>query len=314
MLYDFLLSSDFISGEEIAKRLNISRVAVHKKIQNLRKQGYIIEGIRGKGYRVIPRFDGLLPLELKLRLKTKIFGKEIITLESIDSTQRLIKELAEKGFPEGTLVIALEQTNGKGRMNRKWYSPRGGLWFSLLLRPLISPKDIYKLSLLFGVAITTSLEYYGIKASLKWPNDIIINNRKLCGILLEGDIELDKVNFVTVGIGINANFPSSILPDDLKISAISLYDILGKNIDRAELLCKILENSENLYIQAINNGFSNIISLWRSKSSIFGKSIEVKLLDRSIKGIAIDIDDDGSLILNQNGKIVKIYSGDVILL
>jgi BirA family biotin operon repressor/biotin-[acetyl-CoA-carboxylase] ligase len=314
MLYDFFLSSDFISGEKIAKKLNISRVAVHKKIQNLRKQGYIIEGVRGKGYRLIPRFDGLLPLELKLRLKTKVFGKEIITLESIDSTQILIKELAEKGFPEGTLVIALEQTSGKGRMNRKWISPKGGLWFSLLLRPSILSKDIYKLSLLFGVAITISLEHYGIKASLKWPNDIIINNRKLCGILLEGDIELDKVNFVTVGIGINVNFPSNILPNDLRSSSISIYDILGRNIDRAELLCKILEYSEKLYLQAINEGFSNIISLWRSKSSIFGKSIEVKLLDKSIKGIAIDIDDDGSLILNQNGKIIKIYSGDVIFL
>ncbi len=314
MLYDFFISSDFISGEEIARKLNISRVAVHKKIQNLRRQGYIIEGVRGKGYRLIPKFDSLLPLELKLRLKTKIFGKEIITLESIDSTQTIIKELAEKGLPEGTLVIALEQTSGKGRMNRKWISPRGGLWFSLLLRPPILPKDIYKLSLLFGVAIVISLEYYSIKASLKWPNDVIINNRKLCGILLESDIELDKVNFVAVGIGVNVNFPSSILPNDLKISAISLYDILGRNIDRAELLCKILKNSENLYIQAINEGFSNIISLWRSRSSMFGNPIEVKLLDKSIKGIALDIDNDGSLILDKNGEIIKIYSGDVIFL
>ncbi|MEM2525204.1 MAG: biotin--[acetyl-CoA-carboxylase] ligase [Candidatus Methanomethylicaceae archaeon] len=310
---DFFKNSSFISGEEIAKKLNISRVAVHKYIQKLRSQGYVIEGVCGKGYRLIPRPDGLLPLELKIRLNTKIFGKEIITLETIDSTQNFIKKLAEEGAPEGTLVIALEQKSGKGRMNRQWHSPKGGLWFSILLRPPFLPKEMYKLTLLFGVAVAKSLKIYGLEPYLKWPNDVLINNKKICGILLEGSTEADRIEYIAVGIGINANFLVDSLPEDVRKNATSIFEILNKKIDRAELLCEILKNSESLYLYAIKNGFSHIISLWKSLS-LFDKMVEIRLFNESIRGIAIDIDEDGALILNENGKIRKIYSGDVIFI
>ncbi|MEM1573578.1 MAG: biotin--[acetyl-CoA-carboxylase] ligase [Candidatus Methanomethylicaceae archaeon] len=310
---DFFKNSSFISGEEIAKKLNISRVAVHKYIQKLRSQGYVIEGVCGKGYRLIPRPDGLLPLELKIRLNTKIFGKEIITLETIDSTQNFIKKLAEEGAPEGTLVIALEQKSGKGRMNRQWHSPKGGLWFSILLRPPFLPKEMYKLTLLFGVAVAKSLKIYGLEPYLKWPNDVLINNKKICGILLEGSTEADRIEYIAVGIGINANFLVDSLPEDVRKNATSIFEILNKKIDRAELLCEILKNSESLYLYAIENGFSHIISLWKSLS-LFDKMVEIRLFNESIRGIAIDIDEDGALILNENGKIRKIYSGDVIFI
>lgn len=312
-IHDFFKNPSFISGEEIARRLNVSRVAVHKYVQKLRSQGYVIEGVRGKGYRLIPRQDGLLPLELKARLSTKIFGREIITLESIDSTQNFIKKLAGEGAPEGTLVIALEQKLGRGRMNRRWFSPKGGLWFSLLLRPPFPPREMYKLTLLFGVAVARSLRIYGIEPLLKWPNDLLVNDKKICGILLEGDVEADRVNYVAVGIGINANFSIDCLPEEVRRNATSLFEVLNRRIDRAELLCEVLKNSEELYLHTIENGFSYVISLWKSLSS-FGKTVEVRLFNESIRGIAVDIDEDGSLILNENGKLRKIYSGDVIFI
>ncbi|MEM3366130.1 MAG: biotin--[acetyl-CoA-carboxylase] ligase, partial [Candidatus Methanomethyliaceae archaeon] len=202
---DLLITGFFVSGQRIANELGVSRTAVFKRIQQLRKLGYNIEAIRRKGYRLVPRFDGLLPLEIKVRLKTRLFGKEIITLDSIESTQIYMGKLAEKGAPEGTVVIALEQTRGKGRMNRVWSSPRGGLWFSLLLRPSMPPKELHKLTLLFGVAIVTALKTFGIKASLKWPNDVLIDQRKVCGILLEASTETDRVDYIIAGIGINVN-------------------------------------------------------------------------------------------------------------
>ncbi|MGQ9759995.1 MAG: biotin--[acetyl-CoA-carboxylase] ligase [Candidatus Methanomethylicaceae archaeon] len=311
---ELLITSSFISGQKFAKSAGITRTAIFKRIQQLKRQGYNIESVRGKGYRLIPRFDGLLPLEVKAKLKTRVFGRTLITLDSVDSTQVFMRRLAEKGAPEGTVVVALEQRSGRGRMNRAWSSPKGGLWFSLLLRPSIPPIDLHKLTLLIGVAVAKSLEQYGIKASLKWPNDVLIDQRKVCGILLESSTETDRVEYVIAGIGLNANITLRDLPDAIRCSAISLYDILGTKVDRAELLSKILKNSEDLYISASEKGFSEIISLWRSLSSTIGRKVQVDLLDKTLTGYAVDIDEGGSLILETSDGLRKIYSGDVIFL
>ncbi|MCX8182458.1 MAG: biotin--[acetyl-CoA-carboxylase] ligase [Candidatus Methanomethyliaceae archaeon] len=311
---DLLIKGSFVSGQGAASAFGVSRTAVFKRIQQLRKLGYDIEAVRKKGYRLVPRFDGLLPLEIKSRLKTRIFGKEIITLDSVDSTQTYMGKLAEKGAPEGTVVLALEQTRGKGRMNRVWSSPRGGLWFSLLLRPSIPPKELHKLTLLFGVAIVTALQPLGINASLKWPNDVLIDRRKVCGILLEASTEIDRVDYVIAGIGINVNTSLTDLPSEICDSAVSLCDIIGTKIDRAELLCGILKNSEDLYLEASENGFSRVISLWRSNSCTIGQRVEVRMPDGALRGLAVDIDEDGSLLVKYDNGFKKIYSGDIILL
>lgn len=311
---DLLITGFFVSGQRIANELGVSRTAVFKRIQQLRKLGYNIEAIRRKGYRLVPRFDGLLPLEIKVRLKTRLFGKEIITLDSIESTQIYMGKLAEKGAPEGTVVIALEQTRGKGRMNRVWSSPRGGLWFSLLLRPSMPPKELHKLTLLFGVAIVTALKTFGIKASLKWPNDVLIDQRKVCGILLEASTETDRVDYIIAGIGINVNTSLTDLPSEIRNSAISLRDVLGTKVDRAELLSVILKNSEDLYLEVLERGFSRVLSLWRSNSCTIGRMVEVCMPDGILRGLAVDIDEDGSLLVNCKGIIKKVYSGDVTLL
>lgn len=310
-----LITGTYISGQKFAIGAGISRTAVFKRIQQLKAQGYNIEAVRGRGYRLIPRFDGLLPLEVKAKLNTRLFGRELVTLDSVDSTQAYMRKLAEKGAPEGTVVIALEQSSGRGRMNRPWFSPKGGLWFSLLLRPSIPPKDLHKLTLLLGVAVAKSLELYSIKASLKWPNDVLIDQRKVCGILLESSTETDQVKYVIAGVGVNANISLQDLPEGIKSSAISICDVLGKKIDRAELLSRILKNCEDLYISASEDGFSTIISLWRSLSSTIGHKVQVHLLDQTLIGRAMNIDEDGSLLLEMDGGgLRKIYSGDVTIL
>ncbi len=311
---ELLITGSFVSGQKVAKDAGITRASVFKRVRQLKKLGYNIEAVRGKGYRLIPRFDGLLPLEVKTRLKTRIFGRAPITLDRVDSTQAFMRKLAEKGAPEGTVVVALEQSSGKGRMNRSWFSPKGGLWFSILLRPSIPPKDLHRLTLLIGVAVVLAMKSYGIRPSLKWPNDILIDHKKVCGILLESSTDTDRVEYVIAGIGLNANIPLMEFPEEIRNSATSLSDVLGKKIDRAELLCNILKNSEDLYLSASEEGFSRIISLWRSLSCTLGQRVEARLHTGRFTGLARDIDEDGSLILECEGGLRKIYSGDVIFL
>ena len=303
-----------MSGQEAAERLGVSRTAVFKRISILRKQGYVIESAVGKGYKLSPRFDGLLPLEIRSKNKSKVFGREVVTKESVDSTQNCLRGLAEKGAPEGTVVVALEQTAGKGRMERRWSSPRGGLWFSLLLRPRIPLGEIYKLTLLFGASVSLALEPFNIKSLIKWPNDLLFEDKKLCGILTETSAEPERLTYVLVGIGVNANFSVRQLPEELRERSTSTYDILGKNIDRAELLGRILEKSEELYSEAGKSGFAPIIESWRRRSCTLGRKVMVKSIKETLKGLAVDLNDDGSLLLETGKKRVSVYSGDVTFL
>jgi BirA family biotin operon repressor/biotin-[acetyl-CoA-carboxylase] ligase len=308
---DLLIEGTFISGEEIARKVGVSRTAVFKHIRLLRRDGYSIESVRGKGYRLLPRFDGLLPLEVRVKARSTTFGKELITLRCVDSTQDYGRKVANAGAPEGTVVVALEQKAGKGRMRRTWSSPRGGLWFTLLLRPSIPMSELYKLTLLFGVSVARALDSYGLKPYLKWPNDVLVDGKKICGILLEISGEPDRVDYVLVGIGLNVNFSSRDLPDDIHSSSTSIYDALNRRVDRADLLCRILEDSEHLYLSAIKEGFQNVINAWRLMSCTIGRTVTVQSFGTSISGRAVDIDDDGSLIVKTKEGLKKVYSGDV---
>jgi BirA family biotin operon repressor/biotin-[acetyl-CoA-carboxylase] ligase len=225
-----------------------------------------------------------------------------------------MRKLAGEGAPEGTVVIALEQRLGRGRMNRTWFSPKGGLWFSLLLRPSIPPKDLHKLTLLLGVAVATTLVSFGVKASLKWPNDILIDHKKVCGILLEASTDTDRVEYVIAGVGMNVNNSLADFSEEIRNLAISLKEVMGTKIDRAELFSRLLKNIEDLYLEASERGFSSVISIWRSLSCTLGQMVEVHLLTGTLTGLALDIDEDGSLILKCEDGVRKVYSGDVVFL
>lgn len=306
-----LAGRSFVSGESLASELGITRAAVFKHIQNLRRQGYAIISVPGKGYRLEPRFDGLLAFEIVSKIRCRTFGKEIVVLEQAGSTQDELRELASKGAPEGTVVLALQQSSGKGRGGRKWASPLGGLWFSLLLRPKLPFRDLCKLSLLFGVAVARSLKKAGVKPSLKWPNDLLVGGKKISGILLEASAEPDRVEYVLVGIGVNANFIPRLLPAPLDQKSTSVLEVLGEKIDRASLLSSILTESEELYDLASKHGFGAIIEEWKANSSMMGKPARISYGGREFEGIAEGIGDDGALILRTPEGEERIYSGDV---
>jgi len=308
---ELLIRGTFVSGEDVARKLGVSRTAIFKRIRVLRSAGYSIKSVQGKGYRLLPRFDGLLPLEIRIKSRSTIFGRKIITLESVDSTQNYARKIADAGAPEGAVIVALEQRAGKGRMSRAWLSPKGGLWFTLLLRPSAPMGELYKLTLLFGVSVARALESYGLKPCLKWPNDVLVNGKKICGILLETSGEPDRVDYVLVGIGLNVNFSSRDLPEDIRSSSTSVYDVLNRRVDRADLLCQILKNSESLYLSAAKEGFKKVIDAWRSMPCTIGRTVTVQSFGGSISGRAVDIDDDGSLILETKDGRKKVYSGDV---
>lgn len=304
-----LSTGSVVSGESMASELGVSRTAIFKHVDRLRSQGYSIASLPGQGYRLEPRHDGLLPMEVRSRLKTRVFGGTVETLQSAESTQTVLRGRAEGGAAEGHVVIALEQKSGKGRGGRPWHSPRGGLWFSLLLRPTIPMRELYMLTLLFGVAVARSLRGLGLEASLKWPNDVLVGEKKICGILLETSGEPDKADFVIVGIGINANFSVGSLPEETRSDSASLLEALGEKVDRAALIASVLGESECLYSEASSAGFGRIIEEWKGKSSTIGREVEVTSLGRAIRGMASDIGPDGSLIVQTGGGVERVYSG-----
>lgn len=256
----------FVSGEEISDSLQVSRTAIWKHIKALREDGYVIESHPRVGYRLVSVPDRLYPDEITTHLRTRLIGKSVVYFPETVSTNDAAKELAAAGIPEGTLVVTEEQTGGRGRLGRAWHSPAGrGIWLSVILRPDINPMDAPKITLLTAVALARTLAAYpGIKPGIKWPNDILVEGRKIAGILTEMNAELDRVNFIVLGIGININTSLKEFPAELRDTATSLYTAAGRHWDRLEFLAKMLENLEELYLMLTQGRFPAIIKEWKS--------------------------------------------------
>ncbi|MBI2119430.1 MAG: biotin--[acetyl-CoA-carboxylase] ligase [Elusimicrobia bacterium] len=265
------------------------------------------------------RPDLLNPEGTLKKLSTKNFGKNIFYFNSIDSTQDTAKKLEQDGTPEGALVIAEEQTKARGRGDRSWFSPKGGLWFSLLLKPALEPKEIPKLSLVFSLSIAETLEKE-CKAlcKVKWPNDVLLQTpdlknrfKKVCGILIEMSAESDKVHWAIVGCGVNVN---NSLSKDLLPKAVSLKEVLGKKINRNFLLRALLKAMESSYIKFAQEGFSAFYNSYNQKSILHDKNIMIEDYKNKTEGKFLKLDSDGSLILLTAGKeLKKFFSGDVSL-
>jgi BirA family biotin operon repressor/biotin-[acetyl-CoA-carboxylase] ligase len=307
---------DYLSGEEISRKLGISRTAVWKHINKLKEAGYDIDAVTKRGYKLKSMPDTLLPEEIKSQLNTKVLGQHIYYFNEIDSTNRYCKELGEKKAPEGTLVVAEYQEKGRGRLGRTWTSPaRKGLWFSLLLRPKIAPQEASRLTLLTAVAVAEALhKQCNLAVGIKWPNDILINGKKIGGILLEIKAEADQINYLVLGIGININVDFEEFPDDLVQIATSLSMEKGFTLSRVEILKVILEKIEEKYCQYLNMGFGPILNLWKKYNVTLGKKVTVTNWQRTWVGWAEDIDPNGGLVLTlPDGTKEIIYSGDVTL-
>lgn len=304
-------SIDFISGEELSDTLKISRQALWKHIEKLREEGYGITASPHLGYKLESIPDKLYSQEILWRLDTKKIGKKIISYHSTDSTNDLAYKLGESNASEGTVIIAERQLKGKGRLERTWLSPTGGIYFSIILRPDIAPSESSKITIMAAVAVRKAIEKEtGLKPQIKWPNDILINGLKVCGILTEMKAEQDKVSFIILGIGINANTDFSKLPK----TATTLKKELGSDISRIDLTKKILKELDFYYALFIKNHFEEIREEWKHSAYMLGKRVKISCHNKEVEGYAQDIDSDGALIIRKDhGFMERILSGDVML-
>lgn len=303
----------FLSGEDIGRELSITRAAVWKGIKKLREEGYEIEAVTNRGYRLTNPETMYNKRELEQGLKTKTMGQTIYFYEETDTTNNRARELALEGAPEGTLVVAEKQTAGRGRRGKVWESPLGtGIWMSLVLRPQIMPAEASVLTLLCGLATAEAIEAEtGLSAGIKWPNDILINGKKAVGILTEMDCEMSEVHFVIPGIGINVNTAS--FPPEIADIATSLYLECGKTVSRRRLVHKVLERLEEHYETFLRTGsFAAMLEDYRKLCITLGK--EVHVLGREpFFAEALDITPEGELLVRRadNGKEEVVFSGEV---
>jgi len=313
----FLREKEYISGEVLAQKLGISRVAVWKQIQRLKDMGYEIIADQNLGYCLISRPDLLIPQEVQIGLFTKYIGKEIYYFPELKSTNIIAKEKASHragGMDEGTLIIAERQSAGKGRLGREWFSPAGGIWLSIILFPQLSPSYISRITLITAVAVIKAIKIYTqIESQIKWPNDILINEKKVCGILTEMSAELDIINWVVVGIGINVNIDHRKFPEDIQENTISLKETSGKEVLRVKLVQTFLQEFEKYYEKLKRKEFPSILREWKLYSHTLGKKIRVDMGEKIITGEAIDINESGALILKkEDGELAEIISGTII--
>jgi len=243
---------DFVSGEYISEALNISRTMVWKHINALRDCGYTIESVTGKGYMLKGIPDLLLPAEIEKGLKTEFVGRQIHHFYELDSTNLRARKIAADS-PNGTVVIAEEQFEGKGRTGGAWASPPGGIYLSIILKPDIPPDQLHRLTLVTGVAAVEVLNELGLNAEIKWPNDILINEKKVCGI-----------NYVIIGIGVNANTGIDALPPITMLQATSLKEETGQVVDRIAITQRFLERFEQYYAAFLTDGFPSVLKQWRA--------------------------------------------------
>lgn len=302
----------YVSGESLASGIGVSRAAIWKHINAMRKKGYEIEATPKLGYRLMSAPDSLHAEQIVSLLTTRIIGKEIVHFDIAGSTNDEAKVLALKGVREGTVVIAEQQTNGKGRLERFWVSPKGGVWLSVVLRPRIIPMVASRLPIMSAVVVAKTIELMGINPEIKWPNDIVVNGKKVCGILLELAAQPDRIDYVVVGIGVNANFELASFSDELKDFSTSLMMISGHRIDRVQLTANLLSLLEKEYDRFVAGDWDGIKGDWLKRCGMLNSLITLDTFDGEITGKFIGIDDYGALLLKSfNGEVGSYTAGDV---
>lgn len=302
----------YVSGEVLRNKFGVSRTAIWKHINALKAEGYNIETASRKGYTLLEMEDKLLPKEIEMLLSGKAIGHEIIYFDSIGSTNSYAKKEANK-LKDGTVILSEEQTTGRGRRGREWSSPKGtGIWMSLVLKPNIPPTEGVRMTQIAAAAVCKSIrQMTSLDALIKWPNDIVVNGKKICGILTEMAGELNEIRYIVVGIGINVN--TSSFSDELKNVATSLLIESNSKIDRKKLVVNILENFETLYNAYINgSGFDEALNIVKKYSAILGKEIKIVQGNRETIAKAIDIDREGLLLVEmKDGTRELISSGEI---
>lgn len=303
----------YISGQELCNKFGVSRTAVWKAINQLKEAGYEIEAVQNKGYILKAAPDIMNENELKSIMNTKWAGQELVYFDSIDSTNTKAKELAEEGYPNGTLVVADNQMAGKGRRGRTWESPSGtGIFMTLMLKPDINPNNASMLTLVAALAVAKAIsDITGEQALIKWPNDIVINGKKICGILTEMSAQFDYINHIVIGIGINVH--NKDFPEEIKETASSLMiESGGQHFRRAEIIEKIMEYFEEYYeIYLETEDLSALVKEYNSLLVNMHKNVKVLDPKEPFEGKAMGITPRGELIVDTWESRKLVSSGEV---
>jgi BirA family transcriptional regulator, biotin operon repressor / biotin---[acetyl-CoA-carboxylase] ligase len=304
-------TGSYLSGAELGARLGLSRTAVWKRIERLRVSGYLVEGSSRRGYRLPTDQDLLLAAEISADLPQQRLRGPVLHYICLPSTNDLAKDLARQGYPEGSLLVAETQSAGRGRLGRVWESPPGtGIYLSVILRPPLPPTELPKLTLTAAVAVVQAIkEVTGLETGIKWPNDILLAGKKLGGILTEMETESDQMSHVILGVGLNIN--TLIFPDHLQTVATSLGST-GRTFSRLAIIRSLLHILDRLYGKFLGQEFPEILDLWRRATVTLGKPVRVKLGEREIAGLALDVAPDGALLVAKpGGEVERIISGEI---
>ena len=310
--------SEYLSGQDLSDVLKISRVAVWKHIKKIQTLGYKIESKQKLGYRLIDNTEKLLPWEITRDLKTKLIGKRVYYFEEIDSTQNFAQNIAADKKENGTIIIAEKQTSGRGRLDRKWTSPKGGIWFSLIIHPKFDVSSSTLIPILSAVALSKSIKsVLGIETEVKWPNDITMNGKKVAGVLVDASFQTNSIDYLILGIGINFDIDAKKLEKRLtKTPNFYGIDSLRGKEDKTppkKLLKEFLLQFEKNLFQLDKGEKSKIIKEWTKRAAGIGKKITINTSNGKISGISQGIDNDGALKIKTRNEIKKIYVGDVVL-
>jgi len=307
-------SPGFISGEELARKCGISRTMVWKHIKALEREGFGIEAVPSQGYKITIVPDILRLHDIKLGLKTSVIGGKIQFLSEVASTNTLAMEMAADGTPEGTVVIAETQTGGKGRLGRKWISPKGNLYLSVILRPKIPIQKAPLITLTGAVAVASAIRTTcGLEAGIKWPNDILISGKKVSGLLTEMSAEQDRIRHIVLGIGVDVNMEMGELPPDVRSLSTTLAAETEAKINRTALLQQVLRDLEHWYQKFLGNE-EDVLNEWRKLNMTVGNRITVSGAGEALDGLAQGVDRDGRLIIRlDDGTIRTVAAGDVTI-
>ncbi len=306
-ILSFLASGEWVSGEEMAKRLAISRAAVCKQVQTLRQRGYEISSSTGKGYRLAKKTDLLDADRISCCLKTRWLGRDLQIYDEVSSTNAVALSMVPD-CSNGTVILTETQTQGRGRLSRPWASPPGGIWMSLALKPIMPLNHVYQINMAASVALCRALSsQFGLDAGIKWPNDLLIHELKICGILMEVGAQVDRLDYAVVGLGLNANNDLSHFPAQWRSTSLAAQ--LGYDIDRCDLVCRILEEIELAYE---NMGSIEIFEEWRSRSLTLNRQVRITSAAGALTGQAVDLAEDGALILQIGDEQKRVLAGDCI--
>jgi BirA family biotin operon repressor/biotin-[acetyl-CoA-carboxylase] ligase len=305
------------SGAELSQKLRVSRAAIWARIEDLRSLGYDIEASPHRGYRLVSAPDVLHADDLISRLgKTKVIGRDIRVFQETTSTNDVIDKLARDGVKEGVVVFAESQTRGRGRLGRRWLSPaKRGLWFSVLLRPDLRPQETTRLTVASATALRRAIaSQTDLQPEIKWPNDLLIQGKKVAGILTELSAELDHVKYIILGIGVDVNLSPGDLPAELRKVATSLRTELGKPVSRPELAVAILRELDHDYSRIASGQFAAVADEWEEHGTTIGQKVVIRTGNREIRGRAESLGEDGELLLRtEHGHLERIVGGDVTL-